>query len=363
MSVPTFRPEDGADLHSHSPRRKAVLKTSKSAGYQGPLNPEGLSSGFFGNQSLSLSFLPQAAAAATGSSMSFPDPFTESNRCFNWSTNPGGWESVDDATYFQMTGKSRWPEDSNEPNREVFKRKELSDESMPDYLPTKLESLPMHMHLSGPSLEDDPMSLKVPTNTPTTGAADDLQGEHYSVTSTIPSDLANSLTHSLLNQPFPQPHNIPFPSSEIKSRKENRHLTIAGSNPSSTQSTPHAEHTETRKFSQGRFSLGNMGMGFPMPMRHESASINSPGSETVVAASESRRASTGDYGSNVFPNQNPLNDSLANPLGMGFVNAGTKRTRNFTPASAKAIDEEDEPRRASPHVRMSSFGGDRTNGA
>jgi hypothetical protein len=39
----------------------------------------------------------------------------------------------------------------------------------------------------------------------------------------------------------------------------------------------------------------------------------------------------------------------------GNVNTTTKRPRDFTPASVKAIDEEDEPRRISPQLRTAGY--------
>jgi hypothetical protein len=39
---------------------------------------------------------------------------------------------------------------------------------------------------------------------------------------------------------------------------------------------------------------------------------------------------------------------------LSAMRKGTKRVRNFTPASARAIDEEDEPRRRSPSLRQTS---------
>jgi hypothetical protein len=51
----------------------------------------------------------------------------------------------------------------------------------------------------------------------------------------------------------------------------------------------------------------------------------------------------------------PLRNSSAASLNAGGLGSSRKRTRNFTPASSKAIDDEDQPLRPSPHMRA-SFG-------
>lgn len=78
----------------------------------------------------------------------------------------------------------------------------------------------------------------------------------------------------------------------------------------------------------------------------------------------SRRTSFGEFGVNIT-NQATPGQTYAGVAASGAApssgsDKGNKRGRNFTPASAKAIDEEDEPRRASPRIRISSIfsGGD-----
>src|SRR5690606_12973734 len=95
-----------------------------------------------------------------------------------------------------------------------------SDTIMPDYAPPQTTD---PMHISGPSLEDEPMSLKVPTNTPT-GETDEGEDTPLQVKppTVLPSDLATSLTRSLLNQPFPLPVHHCNPTLPATNSKVNK---------------------------------------------------------------------------------------------------------------------------------------------
>lgn len=169
----------------------------------------------------------------------------------------------------------------------------------------------------------------------------------------ISSDFAHSLTHSLLNQPHPlptlpqsvQPHQIQLPASEIKSRKENRHVNNAGSVGSSTNPSPSVE-AQIRKFSTPNTAFGIIGNDRTGPSASGSGSVFS------------RHSSAGEFGRDITNTASP-NQTYAGVTASGTGSGsgsekGTKRSRNFTPASARAIDEEDEPRRASPLVRVAT---------
>lgn len=258
------------------------------------------------------------------------------------------------------------------------------------------------MHLSGPSLEDEPLPamnlhLKVPTNTPTTGFT--MGSSFDTVPTTAPTatfpfggpssgtnshsymtpDFAHSLTHSLLNQPLPlplpvsaQPQNIPLPASEVKSRKENRLLNRYASNPDSASSTLVTDHMDTRKFSQQLFNgtptTGSSIMFDPTTSSHSqraSPSSTSPTSTGTVFSSQvvSRAGSGGDLGTALGNLRTggstpmPLRNTSAGALNAGGLGvSGRKRNREFTPASSKVIDDEDQPLRPSPHMRAAGFG-------
>ena len=371
MPVPTYHPEDGAHSHTHSPRKRSFFRDSKSQGFQPPFGMGNVfqpqpSTSFFGGQPFPMPFLPRGNT--TSSSLSFPDSFNES-AYFDWVNSLSSGQSSGEL------GKAVWPTTTRNTSKQSS-----TDTSMPDYMSNRSVDA---MHISGPSLEDDPMSLKVPTNTPTAGPTEDAQGPQFNFSSYgMSSDLATSLTHSLLNQPLPlpiPPHAIPLPSSEIKSRKENRHLNISGSNPASTQSTPHGAQTDTRKFSQPVFGIGgNLGAGVGVQMS-STAGLGtrglSPNSEAVFTLEASRNSSANDFGVNLTNNGAGLGPSCSpmpisqhsfveaatdgnspKALSTNVCNVGSRRARNFTPISAKVIDEEDEPRKSSSHHHVRATG-------
>lgn len=229
---------------------------------------------------------------------------------------------------------------------------------------------------SGPSLDEDSTleSLKVPTNTPTTapsGTATDSgqsssrqdpcqssadrvpcegQFNYNFANSTISGELAHTLTHSLLNQPHPlgmsqnaQPHQIPLPASEVRSRKENRHFTNAGAVHSPSSNPSPSVEAQIRKFSHTSNAFGVIGND------REYSGSRPP---------NSRGTSMGEFGIDMT-NRATSNETYAGVAACGNITGsgsekGTKRSRNFTPASAKAIDEEDEPRRVSPKLRVAT---------
>lgn len=329
-------------------------------------------------------------------------------------------------------------------------QQQSSDETMPDYGDGHNRDQPEVMHVSGHSMDDEhPTSMNVPTNTPTTlppRTEDMTTGVDFPSMSThmpsIPPDMASCLTNTLLNQPMPlplQPHQIPLPSSDFKSRKENRFLTISGCNPSSAYSTPSADHSDVRKFSQPAYSQCPIASNLSQmvsSMDGAGSSSDSPSLQSMFSVAESHQnsprqaefgSSSNMYGGHTScpnppgfppgltsglpsglssglpsapssslsshlspyltmnsptsfstnPTSNPppgptpfasrtessLNTGLGSgqgnvndnrndaASGSGNGNGNMKRARNFTPASTKAIDEEDEPRRPSPHVR------------
>ena len=143
-----------------------------------------------------------------------------------------------------------------------------------------------------------------------------------------------------------QPYQIQLPASEIKSRKENRHLNNAGSVGScSTNPSPSVE-AQIRKFSTTNTAFGNIG--------NDHTGSSASGSGPIF----SRRASVGEFGRDITNTASPnqtyagVTASCTGP-GSGSEK-GAKRGRTFTPASARAIDEEDEPRRASPRMRVAT---------
>ncbi|KAL2163559.1 hypothetical protein VTH06DRAFT_5617 [Thermothelomyces fergusii] len=209
---------------------------------------------------------------------------------------------------------------------------------MADYVPPQTAD---PMHISGPSLEDEPMSLKVPTNTPT-GETDEgrdtpLQAKPPTV---LPSDFASSLTRSLLNQPFPLPvHHCNSSLSAMDSRPNK-------DRPQASLGQGDARETAAAISSSSASSCGEFGcMGANSGSDHSGTSLPSLGSSGPTEPSSSSGQSGGG---GVLGNGKTINN--------GTGSTAPKRSRNFTPASVKAIDEEDEPRRASPHARPPGYG-------
>ncbi len=174
--------------------------------------------------------------------------------------------------------------------------------------------------------------------------------------SVIPGDLARTLTHSLLNQAHPiplLPHQIPLPASEVKSRKENRQLNTAtaDASPPSPCLAAAGDLAETRKFSQAPFGIIGSGLSGASSTR---ASSSPPSSGPAFSAAASRNNSGGEFGANITNMVDPPQSlSAGKNSRCPSSEKAVKRSRYFTPASAKAIDDEDEPRRPSPRVRLS----------
>lgn len=377
LPVPTYHPDNGAESHTHSPGRRSLLvrnipnqcfpgatvdsnlfQSQAGAGAIGPL----------GTQSWQMPYLGRSNTGS-GNALSHADSFSES-AYREWvssmtSGHPTGMDIWDGRASWQMNPRNS--------------AKHPSDAIMSDYISPQTSD---PMQISGGSLEDDPMSLKVPTNTPTGEARDDPQNPQFQQTAALNCDFASSLTQSLLNQPFPLPmpqHQLSFPSSELYYRKENRHASLAHANAALLQPASLSGSTETRKLSQSVFGIGGLETSTPVP---------TDGSEEMTSITlqhmfaTSSRNPLADFGSSMM---NSTGSTVGTPMGVTGVvdqadstpvsnvkslaaptsgggsstsgNTAVKRTRNFTPASAKAIDEEDEPRRLSPHVRIAGFCG------
>lgn len=294
---------------------------------------------------------PYMPAGSSGGSCSYLDPFNPETAAYGEWVTPLSCGQSGDGSF----GKSMWSG--------TTRKYTSTDTSMPDYLsPQSSDPMPQGsdpMHISGRSLEDDPLSLKVPTNTPT-GPRDFNSGQCMMPampvhTSTIPPDFATSLTHSLLNQPHPLPvlpQNFP-----LQSKKEARHLAAFNSYPTSAQSTPFTEHIETRRSSQP---------GGLLPKSISTSAVFPCGTsifESPMTASQSTfldttpRAFSGvDLGNNTSAGaagEPPIEASANTPGSTRDSNkSGLKRARTFTPVSARVIDEEDDPHRPSPRARI-----------
>lgn len=105
-------------------------------------------------------------------------------------------------------------------------------------------------------------------------------------------------------------------------------------------------------------SLTNSLLNQPIPVPRKTSSTNSPPSSRTFSGVFSSRSASGsvEFGQNLT-NVNPV---------VTFMNAESngekvaKRSRHATPASVRALEEDDEPKRSTPKVRI-GFGEDMAN--
>jgi hypothetical protein len=172
VPLPVYQPDDALQSHAHSPRRSGLRKPSSFQALQGSQGFPGSSMPMGTSLSLPNAFL---------SNMGFPPgpPVPPRNASGGVST-----ESFDNLAYFDwinslsgpfandFTGKAMWPPPGL--NRATASSSDNNDLMQPEYMSqgTNHPTYGEPMHLSGPSLEDDPipttdLTTKVPTNTPT----------------------------------------------------------------------------------------------------------------------------------------------------------------------------------------------------
>ncbi|KAF4509293.1 hypothetical protein G6O67_005562 [Ophiocordyceps sinensis] len=320
MPVPSY-PSDDPDSHAHSPRRRISGMQGNISGYYMPA-----------------------------------DTFGDVNPYYEWLS----------AIETGFNGANRAENQANPPRR--ITRRMSTDISMPDYT-ASLESgdqlaPPGDRPFLNASLrqdEDDASGhLKVPANTPTTSG----QGSHeqdgipYPIVthnSSIPSDLASSLTNSLLNQSIPlyfQQPNFHAPATEVKSRKENRRQQPARPSPSalSAASTLGHDHQEMRRVSQHMY----LPPGASVPVCTVNTQVNSPRDHDCANPESSQQGPFVGGETGASGNKLAAQDLAAGDADGTTAEKGTKRVRNYTPMSVKTIDDEDdEPRR--PRERLTPF--------
>ncbi|KAI1820150.1 hypothetical protein F4861DRAFT_543223 [Xylaria intraflava] len=377
MPVQSQQHEDGPEAHIHSPRRRSSLikSTAGSAGYistganASQMNPNNFSGNVANAQSV-------AQRGINGSQVGYMDPFipnkSDLSSFFDWPSTMGvtGHSQAGDMGMGKPPGR----------RTNTHSKISASDTSMPDYssvnsngaqLMTDFQPLGFVVSNIVDDHDTGNLAPKAPANTPTalveTSFVDDLGIDINKVgtmgntppptdffatgTTNFSTELATSLTNSLLNQPHPLPvqgAHMTMPAPEVKSRKENRL-----SNETSTEGiTTNLEHIDMRKVSQSVHSqLGKVS-------RDTSNTSNSPPSQSTFSGIFSQRSLSGpEFGDDLtnsailFTHGN-MESNVAAECRIGSnCEKAVKRPRQFTPASAKAIDDEDEPRRSSPRVR------------
>ncbi|CAN8099692.1 unnamed protein product [Discula destructiva] len=357
IPVPTFHPDDGPESHLHSPRRRPnmISGTGSSrvpmASMSSSLNAPGAAVLDYGYSSQGM--LPYQKNTATSSSSGYVDPFGDA-AYHEWMSSIG----LAQHQQGQADPNTIWP---GVITRNSSKQSgcDARIPDLPEYLASTMDQTigSDQIGMSSFTVNDDTFAAnpKVPSNTPI-GATDGSAAAAAQYGADFPhpaisGELAHTLTQSLLNQPHPlcgtsnsaQPHQIPLPASEIRSRKENRFLNKASSADSPSSNPSPSAEAQIRKFSQISNAFGVIG-------QERDSSGTGP--------TYSRRTSAGEFGANIN-NQATPGQTYAGVAASGAVSSsgsekGIKRSRNFTPTSAKAIDEEDEPRRVSPGMRLAS---------
>ncbi|GAP91511.1 putative NADH dehydrogenase -like protein [Rosellinia necatrix] len=371
MPVPSQQHEDGPEAHLHSPRRRSSF--AKSTPGSSTFNTASANASqinadnFIGNMANPQSLLQRGI---NGPQLGYVDPFNpdkvDISSCFEWPGSTFGFtgnpQTVD-------TGKGK----STNRRANTHSKVSASDISMPDYSSSNsagaqlmTDFQPMGFVTSLDEPDTSQLAPKVPVNSPTTLVdprfVDDLgidinkMGTPGTTPPTVDFftanaanfsvELATSLTHSLLNQPHPLPaqgSNIAIPAHEIKSRKENRL-----NNEIAIEGTPTIDHIDMRKVPQSVY--GQLGK----TSRDTSCTSNSPPSQSTFSGVFSRRSFSGPEFGNDLTNSGILfthGTIEPHPATESRITSGSdkgiKRTRQFTPASGKAIDDEDEPRRTS----------------
>lgn len=118
------------------------------------------------------------------------------------------------------------------------------------------------------------------------------------------------------------------------------------------EGTAHLDHVDMRKVSQAVYNdLGKAS-------RDASSTTNSPPSHGAFSGVFSHRSISGpEFGNDLtnvgmlFSHGNAESNASTESRICSGPDKTIRRSRQFTPASAKAIDDEDEPRRSSPRGR------------
>ncbi|KAK4095846.1 hypothetical protein N658DRAFT_570151 [Parathielavia hyrcaniae] len=334
MPVPPYYLEDGPSSHTHSPgKRSQPLRNIQSRGFPALVMANAAfqlqgGSDLLGSADLSMGYI-DASSLGSGSATPCSDPFVDS-AYLDWANS-----LTNEQQGHFWDGQAMWPAGARSQQRNA------SDIIMPDYVPPQA---PDPMHVSGPSLDDDPMMLKVPTNTPIGGTAEESQETCFSVPGlpSLPSDFSSSLAWSLLNQPFPLPdhhHNTRAPAAEVKPTDDASHAFFTQSN-KLLSSTGHTNSIVAHKAPQPMFGDGTGDISGPVPASSgpaggefgsilASLGCSNDGSSLATPTSSGQAVSSIDSGW--------VGGDKAN-CNSGSGSTATKRPRNFTPASVKAID-------------------------
>ncbi|KAL2072570.1 hypothetical protein VTL71DRAFT_11913 [Oculimacula yallundae] len=316
-----FSPRPGSDdidVHSHSPRHGQSHKTSWPITGIGSMPPPPLFprqtayDPFVSDYSNNPAFSGWRHTSATDTSM--PDYSTSNN------TRPNSSRQVSDHMQVEKTGRSG----------------QFESIQMPGAFESLCEAL---------------MPPTAPANTPDNGLAGNmasLSASSRRASSKMSIDGPVKAEEQQLAKPATSLKSSGF--SNIKSRKEN----IQDSPLATINMNPIGNENATRKVSIPYINAINL---------LHAAEPNATGKENSVRKASQPSASpghqTGTVATAAANNENPPR-RISQPF-TTTNNSGTKRQRVVTPAAAKVIDDEDEPR-SSPSIRKVSQASIRTEG-
>jgi len=152
VALPTCHPEDGSDSHSHSPRRRALMRSSGSQGAGMPCSSTQFNAAF-------MQTLPILQRSAMSSGSSYPDPITEPAAYKEWLTSLG----LANVHVPPIDASVLWPRNSH-----ASRQQTSTDTSMPDYLSAESQTISIDPMQMAANLDDDADSQvpTVPSNTP-----------------------------------------------------------------------------------------------------------------------------------------------------------------------------------------------------
>ena len=141
--------------------------------------------------------------------------------------------------------------------------------------------------------------------------------------------------------------------TEVRSRKENRQHQPVDVPAPVPPVLPVPDHKDMRRVSQQMYMPS--GSGVPISLaQQQTKSPKILGSETNV-----RTPSGGPFGGDITNMAAQDSSSLDVTVGSApSSDKGSKRVRHFTPSSVRALEDENDPLRGSPRIRLTPFAED-----
>lgn len=355
-SVPLYASKDIAS-HAHSPRRTGGL-CNNTTGYANMTAQRHLIRN--SNPRILRGSAPPAHCPFDQGDTRMTDLFNDSDAYFDWVNSIGPRSSI-------FAGSSNTDGRSQKSDTDINMTGVMSSQQI---YANAIDHGSREFNLNLQPVEGSLLTqLKVPTNTPTTSAQEDgeravtdfacFRLPRYMLTSIVgfpyplvsnqtllSPDLANTLTSTLLTQSIPlqtQTGTLHTPASEVKPRKETRAQNL---DPQlyvvSTRPTAGSGCLEQRKVTR-QLSAAEVDSCY-----FDGSDLRGP------APTGPRLPSPGE--SKVEVNNSACPDTTIDSCsGRGMSDDNIEQYRNFTPASARVFDQEEEPRNSSSRFEIASF--------